>query len=272
MDIQQALAVIAEPTRFRIVRLLAEAPRTVGEVAATLGALQPQTTKHLQALEAAGVVRIHRLGRRRVARLDREALRGLAEWFGALAVSANDEDALERYEGAIARAEARAAEGELREVTIELSRDLPAPAPVIWSAWTDPVVASRWWSPSYFEVVECSMDAVPGGRVSLTLREPDGVQYRSVGRVREAESGRRLVYDLSPVGDDGNPLFEVVHEVVLEAGRSAGMTAVRLTIRAAGGDLRTAAMIAGLEPGWGQLLDGLERVLIADMSHDRPSG
>ena len=106
MDIQHALAVIAEPTRFRIVGLLAEAPRTVGDVAATLGALQPQTTKHLQALEAAGIVRIHRLGRRRVASLDREALRLLGVWFGALAVNASDDEVLERYEGVVTRAEA----------------------------------------------------------------------------------------------------------------------------------------------------------------------
>ena len=268
MDIQQALAVIAEPTRYRIVRLLAEEPRTVGEVAATLGALQPQTTKHLQALEAAGVVRIHRLGRRRVARLDREALGVLAAWFGSLAVSASDEDVLERYEGAVARAEARAEQGEALAVTVELARDLPASADRIWRAWTDSALASRWWSPPHFEVVECSMDPVPGGQVALTLREPDGAQYRSTGRVGEVVPGSRLVYELSPVDDDGNPLFEVVHEVELEAGRSAGTAALRLTIRAAGADRPAAAMIAGLEPGWEQLLDGLERVLIADAGSD----
>ena len=272
MDIQHALAVIAEPTRFRIVGLLAEAPRTVGDVAATLGALQPQTTKHLQALEAAGIVRIHRLVRRLVASLDREALRLLGVWFGALAVNASDDEVLERYEGAVTRAEARAAQGELLAATLALTRNLPASAPVIWRAWTDPAVASRWWSPPHFEAVECSMDPVPGGRVSLTLREPDGVQYRSAGRVREAEPGRRLTYELSPVDDDGSPLFQVMHEVELEAGPAAGMTALRLTIRADGADLRAAAMIAGLEPGWEQLLDGLERLLLADAGRDASSG
>jgi len=264
VDIQQALAVIAEPTRFRIVRLLAEAPRTVGEVTMALGALQPQTTKHLQALEAAGVVRIHRLGRRRVASLDREALRALGTWFGELAESTAEDSVLERYEGAVARAEARTALGEQLTTSLELRREFEASVPAIWRAWTDPTVAARWWGPAHFEVVECSIDPVPGGPVSLTLGEPDGAEYLSAGRVREVDPGRLLVYELSPVDAAGRPLFEVVNVVRLETGRSASTTTVRLTIRASGADHRAAAMVAGLEQGWEQLLDGLERLLSAD--------
>ncbi|MGO4533274.1 metalloregulator ArsR/SmtB family transcription factor [Leifsonia sp. 2MCAF36] len=263
-DIQQALAVIAEPTRFRIVRLLAESPRTVGDVASALGALQPQTTKHLQALEAAGVIRIHRLGRRRVASLDRETLRSLAAWFGQLAETTDEDDVLNRYAGAVTEAEARAAAGEALSLGFEFSRVLPAPPPHAWRAWTDPAIAARWWAPAHFDVVECSLDPVPGGRVSLTLREGDGAEYRSAGTMREIEAGRRLVYELSPLDADGRPLFEVVHSVEFEAGPTSPTTALRLSVRASGADQRAAAMIAGLEPGWQQLLDALEGVLGAD--------
>lgn len=263
-DIQQALAVIAEPTRFRIVRLLADAPRTVGEVAAALGALQPQTTKHLQALEAAGIVRVHRLGRRRVASLDREALRSLAAWFAELAESTDEEAVLERYAEAVTYAQERTAAGEELGMSLDLTRELAGSAAAVWRAWTDPEAAARWWGPAHFEVVECSVEAVPGGRVSLALREADGSEYRSAGRVREVEANRRLVYDLSPLDAESRPLFEVLHEVELEPGRSAGETALRLTVRASGADQRSAAMFAGLEPGWEQLLNGLEAVLRAD--------
>jgi predicted transcriptional regulator len=51
IEMQAALAVVGEPTRFRILQLLAEGPCTVGEVATGIGALQPQTTKHLHALD-----------------------------------------------------------------------------------------------------------------------------------------------------------------------------------------------------------------------------
>src|SRR6478735_7487337 len=85
MDFQRVLVAIAEPQRYRIVTLLAEGPRTVGEIASALSALQPQTTKHLQALESAGVIAVHRLGRRRLASLERQTLRSLAEHLGELA-------------------------------------------------------------------------------------------------------------------------------------------------------------------------------------------
>jgi DNA-binding transcriptional ArsR family regulator len=59
------LAALAEPNRLRIVELLADAPRPVGEVATALGLRQPQATKHLQTLERAGLVTMQPLGRRR---------------------------------------------------------------------------------------------------------------------------------------------------------------------------------------------------------------
>jgi DNA-binding transcriptional ArsR family regulator len=68
------LAALAEPNRLRIVELLGEAPRPVGEIATALGLRQPQVTKHLQTLERAGLVRVHPLGQRRVYVLRRSPL------------------------------------------------------------------------------------------------------------------------------------------------------------------------------------------------------
>src|SRR5919108_3262588 len=75
------LAALAEPNRLRIVELLGESPRAVGEIAIRLDLRQPQTTKHLQTLERAGLVEMHRLGRRRIYALRREQLRALGDWL-----------------------------------------------------------------------------------------------------------------------------------------------------------------------------------------------
>ncbi|NHA01426.1 winged helix-turn-helix transcriptional regulator [Nocardioides sp. W3-2-3] len=121
MEEQRILAALAEPTRFEIVRLLAAAPRTIGELVERTGAPQPQVTRHVQALEAVGVVRVHRLGRRRVVALDRSRLRGLADWLAAVAVADPADSALEQYERAIAVEEEQIAAGET-EHTIESAR------------------------------------------------------------------------------------------------------------------------------------------------------
>ncbi len=258
IDRQRALAAIGEPTRFRILQLLAEGPRTVGEVAAALGALQPQTTKHLQALEAAGVIRVHPLGRRRVASLDREAMAELAEhfagWAAASAEASDDRATLERYASAVVGAESALAGGGLRRRLL-FTRVLAADAPTVWTAWTRADVAARWWAPRHFTVTAYTLDASPGGAVRLALREADGATHESAGRVVSATAPRGLVFDLAPVGPDGTALFAARHTLELEG--AGPTTTLRLVIDVAADRPEAAAAVAGLEPGWDQLLDQL---------------
>jgi uncharacterized protein YndB with AHSA1/START domain/DNA-binding transcriptional ArsR family regulator len=257
--VRAILAVLAEPTRFRIIETLAIRPHTVGEVAAVLGALQPQTTKHLQALEAAGVVRIHRLGRRKLASLNRAALDEVADWLAGLSTATPDDVALARYADAVAATEARLSDEPGGHATVlHFRRTIPAPPAQVWEAWTDPRLLAQWWAPRHFEVERSRLDATPGGRVELRLREADGARYASAGTVSAAEPGRRLEFTLAPLGPDGEPLFDAVHELTL-----SGRTRCRLelTIRVADADAGTAPMIAGLEPGWTQLLDALADVV-----------
>ncbi|MDX3111088.1 ArsR/SmtB family transcription factor, partial [Nonomuraea angiospora] len=63
METADALLIaLADPARWRLVTLLAERPRSVGVLAQLAEARQPQTTKHLQTLERAGVVTSQRTG------------------------------------------------------------------------------------------------------------------------------------------------------------------------------------------------------------------
>lgn len=257
MDAQPLLAAIAEPARFRIVLLLAAGPRTVGEVAAAVGALQPQTTKHLQALQASGVVQVRRLGRRRLVGLDRSVMTELADWFRDLAEATPDDQVLEDYAAAVSAAQRRVVEGAV-ETGFTLSRTIDAPPAVVWRAWTAPDVAARWWAPRHFVVTGLVLEPVTGGPVELRIREGDGTEHTSAGRVLAVQPERRLVFELAPVDGAGRALLHAVHEVVL---RGTDRTELGLTVRASTTDAGAAPMLAGLEPGWSQLLDGLEAVL-----------
>src|SRR4051812_39875150 len=86
------LTALADPARWRLVSLLAERPRSVGVLAQLAGARQPQTTKHLQTLERAGVVTSQRTGQRRVYALRSGPLRDLAAALGRLADTADQAD------------------------------------------------------------------------------------------------------------------------------------------------------------------------------------
>jgi DNA-binding transcriptional ArsR family regulator len=73
--------VLAEPTRRRILDLLRERPRLVGELTAALGLSQPGTSKHLRVLREVGLVRVRPEGQRRWYELDAEPLREIDEWL-----------------------------------------------------------------------------------------------------------------------------------------------------------------------------------------------
>ena len=56
--------VVAEPTRRRILDLLRERPRPVGELVSLLGLTQPGVSKHLRVLRQAKLVRVRREAQR----------------------------------------------------------------------------------------------------------------------------------------------------------------------------------------------------------------
>lgn len=254
MDAQRALAAIAEPTRFRIVQLLATAPRTVGEIAAQLGTLQPQTTKHLQAMEAAGVVTVHRLGRRRVMSLRRDAIEQLAGGLAALAAGISDEPVLAQYERAIAEEEARPP----GDRVIRAGAEIGAAPSAVFRAWTDPEVLRGWWAPAHFVVSVCEIEPVVGSSIRIVLAEGDGTEYTATGRMLEVKPDRELVFELAPLDGAGVPLFAATYRVRL-TGEST--TELDLEIRVSGVRPEAAPAIAGLEVGMPHLLAQLETVL-----------
>jgi DNA-binding transcriptional ArsR family regulator len=72
---------VAEPTRRRILDLLRERARPVGELVKLLGLSQPGVSKHLRLLREAGLVQVRRDGQRRWYELDPEPLTELDEWL-----------------------------------------------------------------------------------------------------------------------------------------------------------------------------------------------
>jgi len=106
------LDVIAEPTRRRILDVVRQGERSVGELVDELGMHQPGVSRHLRVLREAGLVEVRRDAQRRLYRLRPEPLMELdawlepyrAEWAGRL-------DALERHLGRTAKKSTPTAKG-----------------------------------------------------------------------------------------------------------------------------------------------------------------
>src|SRR5260370_12594756 len=72
---------LAEPHRFQIVELLLDGPRPVGDMVHRLGLRQPQVSKHLHVLSAAGLVDVRVDAQRRIYALRPEPLHELEVWL-----------------------------------------------------------------------------------------------------------------------------------------------------------------------------------------------
>ncbi|HEV7660590.1 MAG TPA: metalloregulator ArsR/SmtB family transcription factor [Allosphingosinicella sp.] len=77
-------AALAHPARRRILISLnfAGGAMSAGAIAGLFGHAWPTTTRHLQTLEAAGIVRHERQGRTRLYRLDKKRLALARDWLG----------------------------------------------------------------------------------------------------------------------------------------------------------------------------------------------
>src|SRR3954471_14857675 len=90
--------VLAEPTRRRILDLLLERSRPVGELVAELGLSQPGTSKHLRVLRDSGFVRVRQDAQRRWYEIRPEPLAEVDAWLAPYRRLWEDRlDALERH-------------------------------------------------------------------------------------------------------------------------------------------------------------------------------
>jgi uncharacterized protein YndB with AHSA1/START domain/DNA-binding transcriptional ArsR family regulator len=254
------LTALAEPSRLRIVELLAARPHTVGEVATALGMRQPQVSKHLATLSRAGLVTVHPLGQRRVCALERTRLRELRDWLDGLARDEPRQAVLEQYrravdaETAAAAADPAWAEGRV----LRFTRSLPAPPETVWSHWTTPALLG-WWAPDGFAVADAAIEPHAGGAARLVLVEGDGATHTATGRVTAAAAPRALDFEMSPLGPDGDPLFTAAHTLRLEPDPAG--TRLELELRVLSSTPEAAPALAGVRPGWEASLDRLARAL-----------
>jgi DNA-binding transcriptional ArsR family regulator len=83
MGVMTVYEAVAEPMRRRILDLIRERPRLVGELVDALGISQPGVSKHLRVLREAGLVQVRQDAQRRWYELRAEPLAELDAWLAA---------------------------------------------------------------------------------------------------------------------------------------------------------------------------------------------
>jgi DNA-binding transcriptional ArsR family regulator len=80
----QGLSALGDPTRQRIVEILAGGALRAGEIASRFDVSPPAISQHLKALRKANLVRVRRDAQRRIYELNPEGVRELADWISRL--------------------------------------------------------------------------------------------------------------------------------------------------------------------------------------------
>jgi DNA-binding transcriptional ArsR family regulator len=78
----QSIAALADPTRRRIIELLAQRELSAGEISARFEISAPAISQHLKVLREARLVRVHVEAQRRIYELDLDGLGELDTWLG----------------------------------------------------------------------------------------------------------------------------------------------------------------------------------------------
>jgi uncharacterized protein YndB with AHSA1/START domain/DNA-binding transcriptional ArsR family regulator len=200
---------LADPTRRRLLDLLAGGPRTTGDLCGRFRTSRFAVMKHLGVLERAGLVTVLRHGRERWNHLNPVPLRAVQErWLSPLAG---------RWAGALwglkRTAEGRAGPGarggmkkekggqqgdrtmepspvvDLGTVNLRLEITVAAPPKRVFAALTDHI--GHWWGAPYLRdaerAVDIRLEPRPGGRLLEVWGGDDGAVWGEVTRIRPPE-------------------------------------------------------------------------------------
>jgi DNA-binding transcriptional ArsR family regulator len=80
----QVLAALSDPTRQRIVEMLAARELSAGQIAAKFDMSAPAVSQHLKVLRDAKLVRVRADAQRRIYALDREGFEKMDEWLSRI--------------------------------------------------------------------------------------------------------------------------------------------------------------------------------------------
>jgi uncharacterized protein YndB with AHSA1/START domain len=147
---------------------------------------------------------------------------------------------------------------------VEVTRSFKAPRALVYRAYTEPDLVSRWLlGPPGWSMPVCEMDVRVGGRYRWRWRSDDnGSEFGFSGTFREVQPPSRLVhteaYDPGSVGG-GYPGQDAIVTVTFT--EDAGVTTVKSSIDFGSKEARDAAIATGMTDGMEQSYQLLDRLL-----------
>jgi uncharacterized protein YndB with AHSA1/START domain len=140
------------------------------------------------------------------------------------------------------------------ELTLELTRVLPAGRSIVFGAFSDPSELAKWWGPGGFSTPSLELQARVGESYRIEMQPPDGDRFYLTGEFREVDPPVRLAYTFVWEDPDPDDVDTVVDLSFRDRGES---TEVGLRH----GPFTTEARRRLHRDGWTDSFDKLKRLL-----------
>ena len=157
------------------------------------------------------------------------------------------------------------------DLTLSLTRLIPAPPIALWRCWTEPALLLRWFTPHPVQTTAATLTPTPGGTFQVTMRLPNNdILNLPAGCILVAESPARLVWTntLGP-GFIPNALgtgptdFPLTTDLRFTPEASGHHTRYSATVHHATEADRAKHAAMGFETGWGQATDQLAALALS---------
>jgi uncharacterized protein YndB with AHSA1/START domain len=136
------------------------------------------------------------------------------------------------------------------------TRIFDAPRDLVFKAYTDPDILSKWWGPREYEIIVDHIDIRPGGKWRVIHRDKDGNDYAFNGEYREISPPEKIVNTLEFEPLAGH--ISVEHTTFEEV---EGKTRITTLSKFDNKEDRDGMLQSGMEEGAGESFDRFEEVL-----------
>jgi uncharacterized protein YndB with AHSA1/START domain len=147
------------------------------------------------------------------------------------------------------------------DTQIHVTREFAAPAHLVYRAWTEPDLISRWWHANRGEVTSVEVDLRVGGRWRWVMIADGDAEVAFHGEYLELVPGERLVYtevyEAPGAGDDN----AVTNTIVLA--EREGRTFMTAVADCPSREVRDAIIASGMTDGMQDAYDLIEEVAIS---------
>ena len=145
-----------------------------------------------------------------------------------------------------------------------LKRTFDAPRELVFKAWTDPALLTKWWGPAGFTAPIAQVEARKGGKLYIVMHGPKGsdfdIDLATTGVFQEFDPPRRFVFTNEAMPDEKG-VAQLATLCTVTFDEVGGKTEMTLRIQLVKTTPASEAAWAGAEMGWNMSLDKLATLM-----------